>query len=195
MKKIFIILTFFMLLPSFLIAQTPEEKRRVEEKKREDLQSTEAGIPEKAKPQPRPPIEPIDVIYLAELSTRKIAFGYDACKAIVILMGVENEYIDLNSQVSFLKKRGLIPKKFESSFDPMKPLRKGLTAYMFCEALRIKGGIFLRLLGANQRYALKELVFQGIMPSGNVKDIVSGEELILILMQAADYMTKNPVSK
>jgi hypothetical protein len=61
---------------------------------------------------------------------------------------------------------------------------------MFCKALKIKGGILLTLFGVNQRYALKELVHQRVMSSGNVKDVVSGEELVLILTRAGIYMAK-----
>lgn len=180
------------LFPSPLIAQTAEEDRRVEERKREDLQPSEISIPieKKEAPRPKAPIAPIDLVYFAELMPRRITFGYDACKALVVLMGVEDEYIDLDAQVAFLREKNLLPKKFESEFDPMEPLRKGLVAYMFCKALEIKGGLTLSIFGMSQRYAIKELVFQGIMSSGNVNDIVSGEELVLIITQAADYMAK-----
>ena len=188
MKKIFILSICLSLFSSLLIAQTTEEDRRIEEEKRESLQPTEAGI-EKRKASPKP-IAPIDLIYFAELMPKKIAFRYDACKALVVLMGVEDQYIDLDSQVIFLKEKNLLPKKFETGFDPMEPLQKGLTAYMFCKALGIKGGICLSLFGMSERYALKELVYQGIMSSGNVSDIVSGEELVSIVMQSANYMAK-----
>jgi predicted RNase H-like nuclease (RuvC/YqgF family) len=105
-------------------------------------------------------------------------------------MNVENQYIDLGSQVTFLKQNKLLPKRYEKEFDPTKPLRKGLTAYMFCRALGIKGGIMLRLFGMTERYAIKELVHQGMMSSGDVDDIVTGEELIYLVTQAGNYMAK-----
>ena len=194
MKKIFIILASLVILPSLLIAQTREENRRIEEEKRENLRPSEGRIP-KEKKATSPPLDPIDIIYFVELMPRKIAFRYDACKALVILKGVENQFIDLGSQIAFLRKNSILPKRFESEFDPTKPLRKGLTAYMFCKALEIKGGIFLRLLGMSERYALKELVHQGMMSSGNVKDIVGGEELVSILTQAGNYMAKRRETK
>ena len=121
---------------------------------------------------------------------KRIAYRYDASKALVILMRVENQYISLDSQIHFLKKKNILPKKFESEFDPMEPLRKGLIAYMFSMALDIKGGVVLSLFGMSERYALKKLVYQGMMSSGNVKDIVSGEELISILTQAGNFKAK-----
>lgn len=189
MKKIFIILASLVIFPSLLMAQTPEQERRIEKKKSESLRPTEGHIFEEKRPIPQP-IDPIDIIYFVELMPKKIAFRYDACKALVILKGVENQFIDLGSQITFLRNENILPKRFESEFDPTEPLRKGLTAYMFCKALEIKGGVFLRLLGMRGRYALKELVHQGMMSSGNVKDIVSGEDLVSILTQAGNYMAK-----
>ena len=192
MKKTFILLLCLVLFPSLLIAQTPEERRGIEEDKREDLRPTEVRISDESKTEPpsKAPIDPIDIVYFAELIQKKVTFRYDACKALVVLMGVEDQYIGLDSQITFLKEKNLLPKKFESEFDPTQPLRKGLAAYMFCKALEIKGGLSLRIFGMSERYALRELAYQGIMPSGNVQDIVSGEELVSVLMQAANYLAQ-----
>ena len=189
MKRILVFVFFFFLFPSFLIAQTSEEKRTVEEEKRESLRPSEIQIL-KTQKITRPPVVPADLVYFAELMPRRVAYRYDACKALVILAGVEDQYIDLDSQVAFLKKERLIPKRYEAEFDPMKPLRKGLAAFMFCRVLEIKGGLYIGLFGLNERYALKELIYEGIMPYGNAKDIVSGEELVLTLTQAANFLSK-----
>ena len=189
MKRIFIILFFFIISPSLLTATTPEEERRVEEEKRGSLQATEVR-PFKEKQVVSPPLAPIDMVYFAELMPKRVTFGYDICRVLIMLLGVENEYIDLNAQITFLKEKNIIPKNIKSRFDPMQPLRKGLAAYMLCKALDIKGGFWLRLFGVSQRYALKELAFQGIMPSGNVHDIVRGDELVLAYIQAVNYMEK-----
>lgn len=187
MKKIFILLLCLFLFSSLLIADT-EGDRRVEQEKRDSLRQTETGVIEAKKA--APPIAPIDIVYFAELMPKSVTFRYDACKALVVLMGVENQYIDLDSQVIFLREKKLLPKKYESEFDPMQPLRKGLFAYMFCNALEIKGGLSIRLFGMSERYALMELAYEGIMASGNVNDIVSGDELVSVLMQSVNYMAK-----
>ena len=176
------------------MSQNLDEKRRIEQEKRESLEATEVQIPAKEKAAPEL-ISPIDTAYFIELMPRRVTFRYDACKVFVMLMGVAEQYIDLDSQITFLKEKNLLPKRFESEFDAMQPLRKGLVAYMFCKAMKIKGGIFLRLFGMHERYALKELVFEGLMPPGNVNDIVSGEELSLVFLQASTYMVKEQPPK
>lgn len=189
MKKVLLLCLCLILLPSLLMSETQGEKRRVEEEKRESLQPSEIQIVRK-KENIRPQISLLDIDYFTELLPKQVTFGYDACKALVILMGVEDEYLDLDTQITFLKERKLLPKRYQTKFNPMQPLRKGLAAYMFCKALNIKGGITLRLFGMSQRYAIKELTFEGIMPSGNVNDIVSGAELVSALIQSVDYMAK-----
>jgi hypothetical protein len=104
---------------------------------------------------------------------------------------MENDVPEFSSQVASLKQRNIIPSKITAELSPNQPLSKGLAAYMFCQALNIKGGLLLRLFGMNQRYALKELVFQRIMSPGRVKDTVSGKELIVIFTRAIEYMTKD----
>lgn len=187
MKKLFILWISLSIFPSSLAAQNQEQMRRIEEGKRESLRPSE-GLDVEERRGATAPIDPNDLLYFIELIPRRIAFRYDASKALVILMGVEKRYIDLDSQITFLEEKNLIPKGFE--FDPKRPLRKGLTAYMFCKALEIRGGLILRLFGMNERYALKELVHQRIISPGNVKDIVSGEELVSILTNAGNHIAE-----
>lgn len=196
MKKILIILLLHSLVfpSSLLVAEMREEKRRIEEEKRKDL------LPEKIQPSKqhrKMPIKfaPDDLLYFSGLLPKKVTFRYDACKTLVVLLEVKDQYIDLDSQIIFLKERNFLPKKFEKEFNPMEPLRKGLLAYMLYSALEMRGGISLTLFGRSERYSLKELVFQGIMSEGNTKDIVSGEELFSITIQALNYMEKKKQEK
>ncbi len=189
MKKILGILLIIAVFPSLLMAGITEENRRIEEKKRKSLRPTEGRVI-KEKKRVTPSLDPVDLVYLAGLMSKKVAYRYDAYKALTILMRVEDQYFDLGSQVVFLKNKNILPKNLKAELDTTIPLRKGLTAYMFLKALDIKGGVLLRLFGINERYALKELVYQGMMSSGNVKDIVDGDELVSILFQANSYMEK-----
>lgn len=171
------------------MAQGIGDERRVEEEKRESLRPTEVELLEE-KHKTIQPADFKDIGYFKDLLSRRVASGYDALRTLVILLGAEDQYKEPESQISFLKERNIIPKKIAKDFDPEQPLRKGLVAYMYCQALDIKGGLWIRLFGLNQRYALKELVYEKIMLPGTVQDIVSGKELILILTKSAEYMAK-----
>lgn len=170
---------------------TLQQDRRLEEEKREELKPTiETGappaVPDRAAVRSPVPI-PIPELYLAGLIRQRIIFRYDGLKAIVVLRGVDEEYIDLNAQVAYAQAQGFLPTRKAKTYDPMQPLRRGEAAYLFHQALGIKDGLALHLLGPTERYALKELVFQGFLSGGRVNDLVSGEEFVQLVMQAAEH--------
>jgi len=190
MKKIFYFLLLFGLFPSYsiLAAPAPQDDRRIEEQKRNDLKPTEVHYQGKKPVAKGAPLLPDDTVYLFEMALRKVTYGYDLCKTIVILKGVENDYIGLDSQVRYLKEQNYLPKHLEDTFDPMKPLRRGVTAFVLLRVLDIKGGIFLRVFNESERYALKELLYEGIMSSGNVNEIIGGDELASAITRAVNYL-------
>ena len=195
MKKA-IILLFCLLIPiSSAIAESSrlEQERRVEQEKRDSLRGSEARPEEPVKTDVAPPeesstLDSDDIAYLSQLASRQVVYGSDACKTIMLLLGVEDDYLDVTSQVAFLKEKGYLPEKYHDSFDPDAPLRRGLAAYIFYNILELKGGVILRIFGPSERYAIKELAFEGILVEGNTNDIISGAELVSILTQSANYL-------
>lgn len=174
-------------------AQSTQQDRRIEEEKRDSLKATTVTPPLPSAPASltSPPVpQPLKEFYFISLLPKRVTFRYDAAKAIVILTGVDEDYIDLSSQVAYLQDNGFFPRRFRKTFDPMQPLRRGLAAYMFHRALRIQGGIAWHLFGPTERYALKELVFRGVMAHGHVNDLISGEELVQIASQVAQRKVK-----
>jgi len=198
---VFILLLHVALWSRGVAAQSIEQDRRIEEEKRDGLKPTVTApqiLEEKAvaKERKAPPVPfPSAEIYFMHLSQRRIAFRYDGMKAIVILMGVDDEYLNLDAQVAYLRQEGFLPSRFRKTFDATQPLRKGLTAYMFRQALGIRGGIALHLFGPSERFALSELGFQGIMAPGNVNDLVSGIDLVQIMSQAAEHKAKQEAKR
>lgn len=186
---IFFILSSLLLSSPVSAAPGPQDRRRIEEQKRENLKSTKIHYQKKAVQPPikKAPLQPDDVIYITEMSFRKITYGYDLCKIIVILKGVENQYIGLDAQVTYLKEQNFLPENTRNVFDPMSPLRRGLTAYVLHKVLDVKGGVFLRLFNKSERYALKEMTYAGVMSSGNIHEIISGDELASTITRAVNY--------
>lgn len=180
-------------------AQTLQQDRRIEEEKREELKPTvpPPGVPAApARPVGAPPVpQPIAPLYFAMLAQQRVVFRYDMAKAITVLMGVDEEYIDLNSQVAYLQTKGFLPKQNAQTFDPMLPLRKGEAAYVFLQALGLRGGAALHVLGPTERYALKELAFRGFMAPGHVRDLISGDEFVQLMTQAAQHQAKREAKR
>ncbi|MBN1870976.1 MAG: alginate export family protein [Candidatus Omnitrophica bacterium] len=163
-----------------------QEQRRVEQENRESLRTTEQRvIYEKSKRYV--PAAPMDTDYFQELLTKKTATNSDVCKVLTVLLGVEDVYSDISSQLGLLLKAGIISGVEAAQFDPEQPLSKGSAAVMFYRALGMKGGMWLTVFGETERYAIRELIHEGIMTQGSVDEIVSGKELILILTEAANY--------
>lgn len=183
----------------FVAAQSREQDRRIEENKRDDLKvttpsvtTTLSNVPALSnRTPPRPDPDALKPLYFASLIGKRVIYRYDAIKGVLIVLGLDDKYISLDSQVAFMQKEGLLPPRYRESFDPTQPLRRGLTAYMFQRALKIRGGIMLSLTGSTERYAMKELGFRGIISPGLVNDLFSGQELIQTITQSADYHAKH----
>jgi hypothetical protein len=189
MKKIILIFLFFLFLSSLLRANTAQDERRLEEEKRKSLSPTEVQLaPQKPTSQQTSSASGSD--YFKDLISRRVALRSDVLKVVVVLLGLSDKLQDSDAQLHYLNENNILPKNMTAHFDLSQPLRKGLAAYMFCRALEVKGGIWLRIFGTNQRYALKELVFAGIMPEGNVNELLSGQELVEILTRAAEYLAQ-----
>jgi len=180
MKKMAFILFCFLLMRVSAFAASAEDTRGREEDKRKSLAPTEVQqYP--ATPAHEPESDKENYAFLSELYNKKVSSIADACRAISIVLGREEQFVQDN----------LLPPSIKKKFNYQEPLRKGQAAYMLCKALDMEGGLWLRLLGLNQRYALRELVYEGIMFPGNVQDFMSGKELISTLTQAADYLTRS----
>lgn len=59
---------------------------------------------------------------------------------------------------------------------------------MLCKALKLKGGIKARIFGLNEAFAMEELIHQGLMRQGHRHDLVTGQELVVIMTRAAEHM-------
>jgi len=191
MRQLLILIFILVSLCQIALAQSPEDKRRVEEEKRRDLKLSEFYLPEV-----QVTITQVDESdqdsYFKGLLSKEVAVLSDAYKTLAILLGAGDQFSDLDSQFNFLVENGIVSKNIGTKTNYDEPLRKGATAYMFAQAIDIRGrgGIILRFFGLSQRYAFKELVYQKIMFPGNVHDVMSGQELILTLTRAADYLAE-----
>ncbi len=74
---------------------------------------------------------------------------------------------------------------------PQAKLTRGRAAYMLYQALRLRGGLTLSVLGPSERYCLRECLFLGVWPSGTPRDLMTGGELMGVLKWAADYQEEH----
>ena len=124
--------------------------------------------------------------YFQDLVNRRVTSVADLAQGLMLLLG-ETERTDVDDQLAYLRSRGILP---DTDMDPRDTLRRGMMAYAFYKALDMHGGLWLHLLGTTQRYALKELAYQGIAREGFVSELVTGRELIITIANAAGYLTE-----
>ena len=192
MRNPILVLLLIVMFPGLLAAESAQDNRRIEEEKRDILAPTQITIYPQERPVSVAP-ESSELQYLKELVLKKVATTQDAIHILAILLGLRQEQKDYPAGLSFCREKGILPPKISDNLRAESPLRKGVAAYMFCRALGLRDSVWLRVFGTSQRYALRELVFEGIMPSGSVHESVSGSELVLIFANAAEYLAdKNP---
>lgn len=191
----YLVVFLLILSPLGASAQSPRDKRRIEEEKRDNLRLSEIKINEETiTSYPQPGLS--QQAYFNKLLSKKNATLFDAYTMLVILLGSEDRYLDFKAKQAFLRQQDILPQAMRPTENPHQSLEKGVAAYMFCRALKIKGGLWLRLFGITERYALRELIFQNIMFPGNTRDMVSGKELVFIVTQAANYLVeRHPLAK
>lgn len=120
-----------------------------------------------------------------ELSDAPVAGNDDAFHALLLFLDGADPAADYAARVATLKQRNLLPGDFNAP--PGAPARRGTLAYAIAGALKLKGGVTMRLLGNSPRYALKELEFRGLMPSSSPNQTLSGNELVGLISKARDY--------
>jgi len=179
MKKYFLMILFVSVCSSLVFGQTSQDKRRIEEEKRDILDARDLKILIK-KDSKLPPPDSSNLDFFSQLLSKKYVLISDALRAMAILQGIEDK---------------ILPPKIVSNLNKNEPLRNGLLAYLFCKVMNLKGGIILRFFGLTERYAFKELVYMDIMQSGHINAIVSSEEFILMFTRTADYIASKQKEK
>jgi hypothetical protein len=132
-----------------------------------------------------------------ELIDRGIATYEDGCRAISCFVDVPENTMTFEELVVELKKKGIIGKRWK--YKAEKPLTRGITAYMICKVLNIKGGLTMRFtslickafkikdgftvpdFGMNKRYAYLECQHMGIVPIGHKKTYLTGHDLLALM--------------
>lgn len=94
------------------------------------------------------------------------------------------EQVDWQIELKDAERRGWI-----SAGDAVKAnetARVGMVARVVCMEANIRGGATMRVLGPVERYAVKELNFQGWLRDMTPGQSISGAELIAVLSKAED---------
>lgn len=119
------------------------------------------------------------------LAEKPLASNDEATHALLLFLDGSGQNLTYDQRVALLKDRKLLPKGFSAPAD--EAVQRGVLAYALVEALKIRGGVTLRIFGNSQRYATKELVDMGLFPLSSTEQTFSGTELVGIFGRAEDY--------
>ena len=119
------------------------------------------------------------------LAEQPVTSNDDAFHGLLMFLDGDDAAEDYAGRVRALRRRGMLPKGFDQA--PDRAIERGTLAVALLKALKIEGGLALRLLGPTPRYAVRELVFVGLYPPSSPQQTFSGTEFLGIIGKAEDY--------
>jgi hypothetical protein len=119
------------------------------------------------------------------LATRNITSNDEAFHALLLFFDGENPAEDYDERVELFKSRGWLPSGFNEPAN--QAVTRGTLARVLVEGLDIKGGLTMRIAGSMPRYALREMTYLRIFPSGSPNQTISGNQLLTVIGKSEDY--------
>ena len=120
-----------------------------------------------------------------QLETRPITCNDEAFHGLILYLDQSDPNADYVSRVDALKSRGLLPRGFNRPAD--EAVSRGTLAVAISNALKIKGGMMMRLSPDCSRYATRELVYMELYPPSTPNQTFSGAEYLGIIGRIEDY--------
>jgi hypothetical protein len=126
------------------------------------------------------------------LAEQPVTSNDDAFHGLLMFLDGDDPAENYAGRVRALRGRGMLPKGFDQP--PEQAVERGTLAVALLKALKIEGGLALRLLGPTPRYAVRELVFVGLYPPSSPQQTFSGTEFLGIIGKAEDYQRRERAS-
>jgi len=124
------------------------------------------------------------------LAARPVACNDDAFHALLLDFDGTDPNPDYDSRVKALKARGLVLGWFNQPAN--QAVSRGVVAVALCKEANIGGGVTMHLLGPNERYCLRELVYMNLLPASSENQTFSGLEMVGVIGRFEDYQRGNP---
>ena len=125
-----------------------------------------------------------DAAFFFKLSKKQYCSTDDAYRGMLYLIDGTDTSSDFEERTARLVMHGVADKNWKHN--PNAVVTKGKVAYMLVRALEIRGGVMYNITNGSGRYALRELIYKGIIIDGTEYSQVSGAEYVVILGRADD---------
>lgn len=119
------------------------------------------------------------------LAERPVTSNDDAFHGLLLFLDGEDPAADYADRLSTLRSRGLLPGGFDAPAD--RAVDRGTLAVAIVKALKIDGGLVMRVFGPSPRYAVRELQFMELYPPSSPHQTFSGTEFVGIIGKLEDY--------
>ncbi len=121
------------------------------------------------------------------LSEARAVTNHDAMHALLLAF-TDKAPAGFAAHLGEAKRRHWVSEELE----PNQTARVGWIAKAVCIEAKIKGGLTMRLLGAKERYAVRELNYKGWLSSMSKNQALSGLQLIALLSKVEDSQADGP---
>ena len=122
------------------------------------------------------------------LADRPVTSNDDAFHGLLLFLDGNDSAGNYEARVAELRSRRLVTRSFNQPAD--QAVERGTLAVAIVKALKIEGGLAMRLLGGtplSPRYAVRELVFMDLYPASSPNQTFSGTEFLGIIGKLEDY--------
>jgi hypothetical protein len=141
---------------------------------------------------PAAPAASSDAQFFGELAYKDVATAADTARALAILVSAGKETgADFAAAKAYLSKQGVMPDGWLDKAAADTPTDKGHLASLICRALKIQGGLGMRLFGPVPRLALRECAYLELMAMGAEYRHVTGGELAGVIDRADRWRTRH----
>jgi len=127
------------------------------------------------------------------LADEPLTSNDQAFHGLLLYLDSKDDSTDYAARVQALQARGIVSKQFKEPAEAI--VTRGTLAVAIVKILEIKGGLTMHVLGAQPRYAVRELQFMNLYPPGATWQSFSGNEFLGIIGRIEDYQRGNPADK
>ncbi len=120
------------------------------------------------------------------LADRPVTSNDEAFHGLILFVAQEPVTTSYEDRVTFLKERGLLAKGFDGKAN--EAVRRGTVAVALTRELKIKGGLILHISPYSERYATREMIYEGLFPMSSPHQTFSGREFLGVIGKAEDYL-------
>lgn len=130
-----------------------------------------------------------EMAYWHGLTDRPTVSNNEALHGLILFINQADPAGDYEGRKAWLSENGYL------SVDPgagENVATLGNLAHILAQMLKIEGGLTMKIIGPHPRYAMRELVYEGIMTPGTSQQGISGIDFVGLLARAEAYSESQP---